>query len=440
MGKIVKYCSSCDEGFAEKFTFCPDCGASLQAFELNPVTGASTPVEEPAPTAPAFAAESPVETQAPADFHEVAEVETEPAAHSNFQEEAYTPAEPVETPVVEAAADEDVDLEYDDSKYDHLDVDDEPAHAPVYTGPMIATPTVDDGYHITVIEEKNGAQRNGLLLGATVFMIFFVGAATVYSLFIKPLDVGAIGDGNELAYLIDEVPVDTDQEKPKPDKKEAGGGGGSGNHEKDPPSQGDLADQTPHPVRPPNVNTPRSDDAMLPPPSTEGNMKFPKQFNKWGLPNGIDGLSSNGPGTGGGIGNGSGSGQGNGSGTGAGNGTGSGYGNGNGNGNGNGTGNGTGGEPPAKVVAVTTPLNILSKPRAQYTDEARQAQVQGTVVLKVTLLANGTVGSIVPMSRLGYGLTEKAIAAAREIRFEPKKVNGVAQSVTKTIEYNFNIY
>jgi hypothetical protein len=37
-------------------------------------------------------------------------------------------------------------------------------------------------------------------------------------------------------------------------------------------------------------------------------------------------------------------------------------------------------------------------------------------------------------------LTEKAIAAAHEIRFEPKKVNGIPQSVTKTIEYNFNIY
>ena len=45
MGKIVKYCSSCDEGFAEKFGFCPDCGAPLQAFEMNPV-GNETSLEE----------------------------------------------------------------------------------------------------------------------------------------------------------------------------------------------------------------------------------------------------------------------------------------------------------------------------------------------------------------------------------------------------------
>ena len=62
MGKIVKYCSSCDEGFAERFTFCPDCGSSLQSYEMNRVTETLTPqitetpaaqVEEPTPAAPA---------------------------------------------------------------------------------------------------------------------------------------------------------------------------------------------------------------------------------------------------------------------------------------------------------------------------------------------------------------------------------------------------
>jgi hypothetical protein len=37
MGKLLKYCSSCEEGFAERFAFCPDCGAPLQAVEMNPV-------------------------------------------------------------------------------------------------------------------------------------------------------------------------------------------------------------------------------------------------------------------------------------------------------------------------------------------------------------------------------------------------------------------
>ena len=37
MGKIVKFCSECEEGFAEKFGFCPNCGSSLEAFEMNPL-------------------------------------------------------------------------------------------------------------------------------------------------------------------------------------------------------------------------------------------------------------------------------------------------------------------------------------------------------------------------------------------------------------------
>ena len=88
----------------------------------------------------------------------------------------------------------------------------------------------------------------------------------------------------------------------------------------------------------------------------------------------------------------------------------------------------------------TIGVNILSKPRANYTDAARQAQVQGKVVLRVTFSANGSIGSIAVISGLGNGLTEQAIAAAKGIRFEPAKRGGVAYSVTKPVEYSFTIY
>ena len=414
MGKIVKYCSSCDEGFGERFTFCPDCGATLQAFEMNPVTGeAQAPsVEEPAPTAPSFIAETPAEPAPTATF------ETQPA--------------------FEPTSSQEVDLEYDDSNYDYLDVEEE---APTYAAAATAPYVPDEDYHVTVIEEQNG-QRNGLLLGATVFMVVFVCALTVYSLFIKPLDVGAIGDENSLAFLAEVEPVEIEEIEKKKDKDNAGGGGGGGKEEPTPASKGDLADQTKNPIRPPDANTPRLENPslVLPPPSTEGNMKFEKKYNKWGLPNGLDGLSSNGTGSGGGLGNGYGTGQGNGTGTGAGNGNGSGYGNGNGNGNGNGDGDGSGGGPPPVVAKVSTPYKILFKPKATYTDAARTNNVQGSVTLKITLLASGQVGSITPVTRLPYGLTEQAIAAARQIKFEPKKINGQAVSVTVTFQYGFNIY
>jgi len=389
---------------------------------MNPVTGEpQTPaVEEPAPTAPSFIAETSAEPVPPAAF------DTQPA--------------------VEPIADQAVDLEYDDSGYDYLDVEEEEAPAYAAAGDTYAAaatvPVVlDEDYHVTVIREDNG-QRNGLLLGATVFMVVFVCALTVYSLFIKPLDVGAIGDENSLAFIAEVEPVEIEEIEKKKDKDDAGGGGGGGKEEPTPASRGDLADQTKNPIRPPDANTPRLDNPslVLPPPSTEGNMKFEKKYNKWGLPNGLDGLSSNGTGSGGGLGNGYGTGQGNGTGTGAGNGNGSGYGNGNGNGNGNGDGDGNGGGPPPVVAKVSTPYKILFKPKATYTDQARTNNVQGSVTLKITLMANGSVGSITPVTRLPYGLTEQAIAAARQIKFEPKKINGQPVSVTVTFQYGFNIY
>jgi TonB family protein len=60
--------------------------------------------------------------------------------------------------------------------------------------------------------------------------------------------------------------------------------------------------------------------------------------------------------------------------------------------------------------------------------------------LKVTLLASGQVGSITPVTRLPHGLTEQAIAAARMLRFEPAKINGVPVAKTITIDYSFTIY
>jgi TonB family protein len=127
---------------------------------------------------------------------------------------------------------------------------------------------------------------------------------------------------------------------------------------------------------------------------------------------------------------------------------GSGVGTGPGNGGGN-TGNrqpsGPGGGAPYydRVFSskdVTQKARVLSKPQPQYTEEARKNQITGTVILQVVLAFDGQVTNIRPVSTLPDGLTEKAIAAARLLKFVPADKDGHAVSMYLQLEYNFNLY
>lgn len=431
MGKILKYCSKCDEGFAEKFGFCPNCGEGLQAFEMNPLAAetALTAEAEVVPPAPTFI--EPVEeipiVEAVAAEEEILEID-EPTAI-----EEVVVAEPVAEKAQVVAPTE---VFYQSTP---LYADEKPVSLEAEHDKVVAA----GGYYLTVIEEKNVKQRNGLLLGAASFMLIALMSGMVYNIFSKDLDIASINDDIFNAVIVDDVPVDVEDEIQQKKDKDAGGGGGGGRDEQEEVTRGDLADQTKNPIRPPDAKVYRSDnfELKMPPPSTEGNKTFEKKYKVWGAPDGRFETSSNGIGTGGGQGSGTGTGQGSGRGTGAGSGTGSGYGSGIGNGNGPGTGDGEGGSnPPPRAVGVSSPVKIIARPRAAYTEDARKNNFTGSVLLRITLTASGQVGSISAVKGAPYGLTESAIAAARRIVFEPAKQNGVAVSTTRTFEYAFTLY
>ena len=90
--------------------------------------------------------------------------------------------------------------------------------------------------------------------------------------------------------------------------------------------------------------------------------------------------------------------------------------------------------------AGSEPLAIIAKVKAQYTDAARSNKERGTVTLRVTFLANGGIGNIEVTQGLKYGLTERAIAAARKMVFLPQRANGVAVSTSRPVSFSFNIY
>lgn len=89
---------------------------------------------------------------------------------------------------------------------------------------------------------------------------------------------------------------------------------------------------------------------------------------------------------------------------------------------------------------VLSKVFVVHRPQPRYTDAARQNNVQGTVTLRVTFMANGGIGSVSPVSGLPFGLTEQAIIAAKKLVFLPAKRNNTTVSTIMTVSYSFTIY
>lgn len=89
---------------------------------------------------------------------------------------------------------------------------------------------------------------------------------------------------------------------------------------------------------------------------------------------------------------------------------------------------------------VERKARLLLKPEPKYTEEARRNQITGTVMLRVVFSSAGEVVQIRAVRTLPFGLTERAIAAAREIKFVPATKGGQPVSVFMQLEYNFNLY
>ena len=83
---------------------------------------------------------------------------------------------------------------------------------------------------------------------------------------------------------------------------------------------------------------------------------------------------------------------------------------------------------------------VVAKPEPTYTEDARRHQITGTIVIRCVFTSSGAVTNIVAMSTLPDGLTEKAIAAAQQIRFIPAVKDGRFVSMYMQLEYNFNLY
>lgn len=89
---------------------------------------------------------------------------------------------------------------------------------------------------------------------------------------------------------------------------------------------------------------------------------------------------------------------------------------------------------------VAKKARLATKPEPSYTESARISGITGTVVIKCVFNANGMVTDIRIVEGLPGGLTEKAIDAAKKIKFMPAMKDGKYVSTWMQLEYNFNLY
>jgi TonB family protein len=92
-----------------------------------------------------------------------------------------------------------------------------------------------------------------------------------------------------------------------------------------------------------------------------------------------------------------------------------------------------------KVGGDVTPPRVVKKQEPGYTNEAREAKVEGTILLSLVIEADGTTSNIAVKRGLGYGLDEKAKEAVGTWRFKPAQRKGEPVRASATVAVNFRL-
>ena len=109
---------------------------------------------------------------------------------------------------------------------------------------------------------------------------------------------------------------------------------------------------------------------------------------------------------------------------------------------------------PATTIRPAVPINeeaavrvgngvsapqIIERQEPSYTEEARAARIQGTVLLRLVVRADGTTGQIRVLRSLDVGLDQRAVEAVSRWKFKPGMKDGKPVSVETTIEVSFHL-
>ncbi len=195
------------------------------------------------------------------------------------------------------------------------------------------------------------------------------------------------------------------------------GGGGGGNLDKVQASHGSAPRFTSEQLAPPAVIV-RNQGAKLPVESTAigpPEVKLPQTSQVGDPMSAILNPPSNGTGNGSGVGRGEGGGV------------------------GPGIGGGIGGGIYQVGGGVSTPHAVFD-PEPEYSEEARRAKFQGSVILSAIIGSDGRPRDLRVARSLGMGLDEKAMEAVNKWRFAPAMKDGYPVAVQVNIEVIFRLY
>ncbi len=435
----MKFCSTCQEEFADKFSFCPVDGTPLTAVVEKVEESVTRPaVQRP----PVSTATEPVYAAATAGAA-AGIIAPKAEYHLTFIDDAGLTQRLI-AELKEVAHNS--ELTWPEFKRDPFG----------FTKRMIV------GYGQAgwkVLSQPNVA--TGVLSALVLVITMVLGVYWIDRFQVRSKENQIAQNNEQLADQIFDIPAEQPTpdpgtaglnkgsgggSKPKPEK--AAGGGGGGREDQRPASFGKTpqASLTVPQVVAPDPNPPTIKNPSLPVAATVVADPLLVPPDARVLPYGDfkskSNVPSSGPGTGNGIGTGTGGGIGPGEGGGIGPGRGGNIGGGDRNDGGGGPG-GPGGGDYNRIFSgkeVNSKARVLSKPEPQYTEEARKNQITGTVVLRAVFTSGGQVTSIRAVSGLPFGLTERAIAAARQIRFTPATKDGRPVSMYIQLEYNFNLY
>ena len=89
---------------------------------------------------------------------------------------------------------------------------------------------------------------------------------------------------------------------------------------------------------------------------------------------------------------------------------------------------------------ITFP-SVIKQVKADYTQEAKDAHIEGTVVLDVVVQADGTVGDVRVTRSLDttYGLDQQAVNAMKQWQFKPGTKDGKPVAVQVAVEVRFTL-